>query len=148
MASYNKITIIGHLGRNPETREYQGRKVTNFSVAVNDNYTKTDGTKVERTQWFRVSFWGNTAEVAEKYLKQGDQVFVEGRLSTQEYQDREGKTRTSLEISGQQLTLLGSASSATGTNIQNNTSNDNNNSTQLNEPQVPIQDTPEDDLPF
>lgn len=147
MASYNKITVIGHLGRNPETREYQGRKVTNFSVAVNDNYTKADGTKVERTQWFRVSFWGNQAEVAEKYLKQGDQVFVEGRLSTQEYQDREGKTRTSLEISGQQLTLLGSASGSGGS-AQNNSSNTNDDNAQLNEPQVPIQDSPEDDLPF
>ncbi len=148
MASYNKITVIGHLGRNPETREYQGRKVTNFSVAVNDNYTKADGTKVERTQWFRVSFWGNTAEIAEKYLKQGDQVFVEGRLTTQEYQDKEGKTRTSLEISGQQLTLLGSASGTGSTQGTSSGSNTGEYNSQLNEPQVPIQDTAEDDLPF
>jgi single-strand DNA-binding protein len=142
MASYNKITLIGNLGRDPETREFQGRKVTNFSIAVNDSYTKSDGQKVERTQWFRVSFWGNTAEVAEKYLKQGDQVFVEGRLSTQEYQDKEGKTRTSLEVRGTQLTLLGSASG--GISPQGSDSDN-----RVQEPQAPIQDSSsDDDLPF
>lgn len=109
MASYNKIILIGNLGRDPEVREYQGRKVANFSIAVNERYTKSDGTLIERTEWFRVSFWGNTAEIAEKYLQKGSQVFVEGRLSTREYQDKDGITRTALEVSGQSLTLLGSS---------------------------------------
>ncbi len=99
--------LIGNLGRDPEVREYQGRKVANFSIAVNERYTKSDGNLEERTEWFRVSFWGNTAEVAEKYLKKGSQVFVEGRLRTREYIDKEGNNRIALEVSGQGMTLLG-----------------------------------------
>ncbi|NJO02672.1 MAG: single-stranded DNA-binding protein [Bacteroidia bacterium] len=109
MASYNKIALIGNLGRDPEIREFQGRKVANFSLAVNERYTKSDGKLIERTEWFRISFWGNIADVAEKYLHKGDQVMVEGRLSTREYQDKDGINRTALEVSGQNLVLLGNS---------------------------------------
>ncbi len=106
MASYNKIFLIGNLGRDPEVREFQGRKVANFSLAVNERYTKSDGTPVERTEWFRISFWGKTAEIAENYLRKGSQVMVEGRLSTREYVDKDGNNRIALEVSGQGLQLL------------------------------------------
>lgn len=117
MASYNKIFLIGNLGRDPEVREYQGRKVANFSLAVNERYTKSDGTPVERTEWFRISFWGKTAEIAENYLRKGSQVMVEGRLSTREYTDKEGNTRLALEVSGQGLQLLGSQNSPEGSSM-------------------------------
>lgn len=122
MASYNKIMLIGNLGRDPEVREYQGRKVANFSLAVNERYTKSDGTPVERTEWFRITFWGNTAEVAEKYLRKGSQVFVEGRLSTQEYQDKDGINRTALEVNGQNMTMLGNAGGASTSSMDSTSS--------------------------
>ena len=145
MASYNKIMLIGNLGRNPEVREYQGRKVANFSLAVNDRYTKSDGTTIEKTEWFRVTFWGNTAEVVEKYLKKGSQVFIEGRLSTQEYQDKEGNTRTALEVSGQGLTMLGSQNAGMGSSpVSGNMEVNNSNS----EEQLSSGSSGDDDLPF
>ncbi|HAI75111.1 MAG TPA: single-stranded DNA-binding protein [Microscillaceae bacterium] len=110
MASFNKITLIGHLGNDPDVREVNGKKVANFSLAT----TEKRGNGEEKTEWFRVAFWERTAEIVEKYLKKGSQVFVEGRLSTREYTDKEGKSRTSLEVLGQSLTLLGSASGGSG----------------------------------
>ncbi|MDX2303519.1 MAG: single-stranded DNA-binding protein [Microscillaceae bacterium] len=144
MASYNKIMLIGNLGRDPEVREYQGRKVANFSLAVNEKYTKSDGSSVERTEWFRVTFWGNTAETVEKYLKKGSQVFVEGRLSTQEFKDKEGMTRTALEVSGQGLTMLGGQSGS----MSNSGSTGTESSYSGTENDYTPNSSGEDDLPF
>lgn len=105
MASYNKIILIGYLGNDPDVREYEGRKVASFSIAVNA-YTRPG--EPEKTDWFRISFWGNNAEVVEKYLKKGKQVYVEGRLSTRTYTDNTGQTRFSLDVQGQNMTMLGS----------------------------------------
>jgi len=78
---YHTIIIAGNLGRDPEMRYTpSGQAVTNFSVAVNDNYTNSQGEKVERTLWFRVSTWGKQAEICNQYLKKGRKVLVEGRL--------------------------------------------------------------------
>lgn len=111
MASYNKIILIGHLGDDPAVRDYEGRKVANFSLAVNA-YTKPG--EEPKADWFRVSFWGNNAEVVEKYLRKGNQVYVEGRLSTRTYQDNNNQTRFSLDVQGQNLTMLGSRNDAGG----------------------------------
>ena len=105
MASYNKIILIGHLGDDPVVRDYEGRKVANFSLAVNA-YTRPG--EEPKTDWFRISFWGNNAEVVEKYLRKGKQVYVEGRLSTRTYTDNTGQTRFSLDVQGQNMTMLGS----------------------------------------
>lgn len=145
MASYNKIMLIGNLGRDPEVREYQGRKVANFSLAVNERYNKSDGSQVDRTEWFRVTFWGNTAEVVEKFLKKGSQVFIEGRLSTREYQDKEGNTRTALEVSGQGLTMLGSQSTSMGDPVSGGMEAGNSNAEEQFSSQTSGGD---DDLPF
>ncbi len=104
MASYNKVILIGHLGDDPVVREHGGRKVANFSLAVNA-YTRPG--EPEKTDWFRISFWGNNAEVVEKYLRKGKQVYVEGRLSTRTYTDNSGQTRFSLDVQGQNMTMLG-----------------------------------------
>jgi single-strand DNA-binding protein len=151
MASLNKVILIGNLGNDPEVREYNGRKVANFSLATNEVYNDSNGQRQERTEWFRVSFWGNTAEVVERYLKKGSQVYVEGRLSTREYQTQDGKTRFSLEVSGQSMTMLGSRSDSGGGNNypppnSGNYGNSNIGSTQaVSEPSAPSGD---DDLPF
>lgn len=80
--SYHTVILVGNLGRDPEMRYTpSGQAVTNFSVAVNDNYTNSNGEKVERTIWIRVSTWGRQAETCNQYLKKGSKVLVEGRLS-------------------------------------------------------------------
>ncbi|GAB4395569.1 MAG: single-stranded DNA-binding protein [Microscillaceae bacterium] len=143
MASFNKITLIGYVGRDPEVGEVNGKKVASFSVAVNEKFTKSNGDPVEKTDWFRVSYWGNTADIVEKYVKKGAQIHVEGRLSTSEYTDKEGKLRTALEVSGQQLTLLGSAG---GTAQGTSETHVAESKSSYNQPEPPA--NLEDDLPF
>lgn len=119
--SFNKIIIVGNLGRDPELKYTpQGQGVCEFSVATSEKRKDNIGEIKEETTWFKVSFWGKLAEVASQYLSKGRQVYIEGRLRTREWTDKEGRTRTSLEISGSELKLLG------GRNDQQN--NENNDS--------------------
>ena len=109
MASFNKIIVVGYLGRDPELRYTpDGTPVCNFSIATTERKKDKTGEMQEHTTWFRVNLWRRQAEVANQYLSKGKQVYVEGRLSTNEYQDREGNTRTSLEINGTDIQFLGS----------------------------------------
>jgi len=109
MASYNKIILIGNLGRDPETRVTEGgKKATSFSLAVNDSYTDRSGNKVEKAEWFRVTFWGPRGETAAQYLKKGMQVYVEGRLSTSTYTDQNGQQKFGLDVLGSEFQMLGS----------------------------------------
>jgi len=109
MASFNKITIVGYLGRDPELRYTpQGTPVCNFSIATTERRKDKSGEAQDLTTWFRVTFWGRQAEVASQYLTKGKQVYVEGRLSQSEWQDREGGTRTTLEVHGSDLQFIGS----------------------------------------
>jgi len=109
MASFNKIIVVGYLGRDPELRYTpDGTPVCNFTIATTERKKDKTGEMQEHTTWFRVNLWRRQAEVANQYLSKGKQVYVEGRLSTNEYQDREGNTRTSLEINGTDIQFLGS----------------------------------------
>jgi len=102
MPSYSKITLIGHLGRDPETKYVpSGDAVTEFSVAVSER-TKQG----ETTTWYRVSAWGRLAEVCSQYLHKGSLVYVEGPLVAREYTDREGKARTSLDVRAREVKML------------------------------------------
>jgi len=98
MASFNKITIVGYLGKDPELRYTpQGVPVCDFSVATTERKKDKAGEFQDLTTWFRVTFWRNQAELANQYLSKGRQVYIEGRLSQREYQDRDGNTRYSLK---------------------------------------------------
>ena len=109
MASFNKIIIVGHLGRDQETRYTpQGTAVSNFSLATSERRKDKSGEQQDITTWFRVSLWGKQAENIGQYLLKGRQVYVEGRLRTEEYTDREGNKRMSLEVSATDVQLLGS----------------------------------------
>jgi single-strand DNA-binding protein len=109
MASFNKITIVGYLGRDPELRYTpQGTPVCNFSIATTERRKDKSGEFQDLTTWFKVTFWGRQAEVASQYLTKGKQVYVEGRLTQSEWQDREGSTRTTLEVNGSDLQFIGS----------------------------------------
>ena|SRR5262249_16969918 len=109
MASFNKITIVGYLGRDPELRYTpDGTPVCNFSVATTERKKNRTGDMQDITTWFRVNLWGRQAEIANQYLSKGRQVYVEGRLSQSEYQDRDGNTRTTLEVRGTDIHFIGS----------------------------------------
>lgn len=109
MASVNKVILIGNLGRDPEVRYLpDGGAITNISVATTDTWKDKSGEKQEKTEWHRVSFFGKLAEIAGEYLKKGSQVYVEGRLQTRKWQDKEGQDRYTTEVVADRMQMLGS----------------------------------------
>jgi single-strand DNA-binding protein len=108
--SFNKITIVGNLGRDPELRYTpQGTAVCNFSVATNERRKDKTGDFQDHTTWFRVTLWGKQAETASKYLTKGSPIYIEGRLRVEEWSDRDGKNRHTLEVHATDMQFLGSA---------------------------------------
>ena len=109
MASVNKVTIIGNLGKDPETRYApSGDAVTNITVATTETWKdKATGEKREATEWHRVVFFGKLAEIAGQYLKKGSQVYLEGKLKTRKWQDKDGADRYTTEINADELKMLG-----------------------------------------
>ncbi|MDA8420365.1 MAG: single-stranded DNA-binding protein [Pseudomonadota bacterium] len=105
----NKVTLIGHLGKDPEVRySPNGGAIANITLATSESWKdKTSGEKQERTEWHRVVFFGRLAEIAGEYLKKGAQIYVEGRLQTRKWQDKEGKDRYTTEIVGGDMQMLG-----------------------------------------
>ena len=110
MASVNKVILIGNLGRDPETRYMpNGEAVTNITLATTETWKdRTSGERQEKTEWHRVTFYRRLAEIAGEYLKKGSQVFVEGRLETRKWTDKEGKDRYTTEIIANEMKMLGS----------------------------------------
>ena len=109
MASVNKVILVGNLGRDPETRYTTGGDaVTNIRVATTDTWKDKNGEKQEKTEWHTVVFFGRQAEIAGEYLKKGRQVYVEGRLQTRKWQDKEGQDRYTTEIVADRMQMLGS----------------------------------------
>ena len=109
MASVNRVTIIGNLGKDPETRYApSGDAVTNITVATTETWKdKATGEKREATEWHRVVFFGKLAEIAGQYLKKGSQVYLEGKLKTRKWQDKDGADRYTTEINADELKMLG-----------------------------------------
>ncbi len=109
MASVNKVILIGNLGRDPETRYMpDGGAVTNVSIATTETWKDKNGEKQEKTEWHRVAFFGKLAEIAGEYLKKGSQVYVEGRLQTRKWQDKDGQDKYTTEIVADRMQMLGS----------------------------------------
>jgi single-strand DNA-binding protein len=109
MSSINKITIVGNLGRDPELRyTAQGTPVCSFSVATNERRKDRNGEMQDHTTWFRITLWNRQAETASQYLQKGRQVYIEGRLRVEEYIDRDGKPRHSLEVHATDMQFIGS----------------------------------------
>jgi single-strand DNA-binding protein len=116
MASVNKVILVGNLGRDPETRYTTGGDpITNVSIATTDTWKDKNGEKQEKTEWHRVAFFGKLAEIAGEYLKKGSQVYVEGRLQTRKWQDKEGQDKYTTEIVADRMQMLGSRSGGVGT---------------------------------
>ena len=104
----NKVQIIGHLGKEPEMRYTpSGKPVTTFTVAVSRSWNTLDGERHNETEWFNVVAWGNLAEICKQYLTKGQQVYIEGRLQTRRWEDKEGGKHNSVEVVANEMMMLG-----------------------------------------
>jgi len=112
----NKVIIIGNLGKDPETRYMpSGSAVTNMSIATAESWKdKVSGEQQERTEWHKVAMFGKLAEIAAEYLRKGSQVYIEGKLRTRKWQDKEGKDRYTTEIVADEMYMLGGKSGGAG----------------------------------
>jgi single-strand DNA-binding protein len=108
MAGVNKVILVGNLGRDPELRYTQnGQAVANFTLATSESWTDKSGEKTERTEWHRIVTWGKLAEMCAQYLSKGRTVYIEGRLQTREWEDRDGNKRQTTEINAGTVQFLG-----------------------------------------
>jgi len=109
MSSLNKVLLIGRLGKDPEIRYTQdGSPVANFSLATSEVWTDKNGSRQERTEWHNIVAWRKLADLSKRYLAKGRQVYVEGRLQTREWDDRDGNKRRTTEVIASQMVLIGS----------------------------------------
>lgn len=111
----NKAIIIGNVGSAPEVKSTQGgQSVANFTVATNENWTDKQGQKQQRTEWHRIVVWGKLAEICAQYVKKGMKVYVEGKIQTREWQDKNGEKRYTTEIQGFSVQFLSSSKTEDG----------------------------------
>jgi single-strand DNA-binding protein len=108
MAGINKVILVGNLGKDPEVRTLEnGTKVANFTLATSETYKNRDGQKVTTTEWHNIVLWRGLAEISERFLKKGNQVYIEGKIKTRTWDDKDGNKRYTTEILGDNLTMLG-----------------------------------------
>ncbi len=115
MAGVNKVILLGNLGKDPEVRKLEnGATVATFSIATSESYKDKNGEKITQTEWHNIVLWRGLAEIAEKFLKKGSQVYIEGKLTSRSYDDKDGVKRYVTEVVGREMTLLGAPSSSGG----------------------------------
>lgn len=140
MRGVNKVILIGNLGKDPEVRHLENQQtVANFNVATTRVFKTKDGERKEETEWHRVVVWGKLAEIAEQYLKKGSGVYVEGRLQTKKWKDKEGNDRYTTEIYANEFTMLdrkGGEVAESGSESSGSTES------------MDVSNGPADDLPF
>lgn len=108
MGSLNKVLLIGNLGKDPEVKSMtSGHKVANFSIATSESWKDKEGNRTEKTEWHNIVMWRGLAEIAEKYLRKGSQVMIEGKLQTRSWDDQSGQKRYMTEIVADNLVMLG-----------------------------------------
>jgi single-strand DNA-binding protein len=150
--SVNKVILVGNVGKDPEIRHLDsGVAVANFPLATSESYTAKNGEKVTTTEWHNIVLWRGLAEVAEKYVTKGRQLYIEGRIRTRNYDDKDGNKRYITEIYGDTMQMLGSKNDEKSGNTQynQNESNSTSVSTSLgaNEPEID-ESGGDEDLPF
>ena len=124
----NKVTLIGHLGRNPEVRYMpNGDAVCNFSIATSESWKDQSGQRQEKTEWHAITLYRKLAEIAAQYLKKGSLIYLEGKIQSRKYTDKQGVERTAYEIIGNEMKMLGGRD---------------------NQPAQPPEQQPFDDVPF
>lgn len=140
----NKVILIGNLGRDPEVRYTPGGlAVANFSMATSETWTNKEGEKETRTEWHRIVAFGKLGEICGEYLSKGKQVYIEGRIQTREWEDKEGNKRYTTEIIALQMLMLGSRESAGEPRPSPSSDMET-----PNLPEPPISKTKDDDIPF
>ena len=145
MSGVNKVILVGHLGKDPEVRHLEGgATVVNFTLATTETYTR-DGRKVEQTEWHNVVMWRGLADIAAKFLQKGKLVYIEGKLRTRSFEDREGNKKYVTEIVADNFNMLGRKSD-NESNIQQGTNTQH--TAKPEEQVVDFSNNPEDDLPF
>jgi len=145
MAGINKVILVGNLGKDPEVRYLEGgTAVANFPIATSETYKdKNTGERKTNTEWHNIVLWRGLAEIAEKYLKKGNQIYIEGKLRTRQWQDKDGNNRYTTEVVGDNLQMLGRK--------DDNASNNQSAPVEKKESTTPKTDTGSsdlDDLPF
>jgi single-strand DNA-binding protein len=144
MAGVNKVILIGNLGSDPEIRHLpSGSVVANFNIATTETYTNKEGQKVKQTEWHKIELWEGLAKIAEQFLKKGSQVYIEGKIKTETWQDSDGNTKSTVRIRGNSMTLLGSRGGDSPEFPKNAQSADNNKTG----PSIDLTEDM-DDLPF
>ena len=159
MAGVNKVILLGNLGSDPEVRTLpSGGKVVTFSIATSESYNNKEGVRVEQTEWHRIELWDNLANIAEQYLKKGDTAYIEGRIRTEKWTDKDNIERTTVKIRANTLQLVGGrrgggdAAESGGQSYSGNSGSSNNYAPKA--APVPMPPPPDlaggnsDDLPF
>jgi single-strand DNA-binding protein len=148
MSSLNKVMLIGHLGKDPEIRyTSEGSPVANFSLATSENWTDKNGSRQERTEWHTIVAWTKLADLAKRFLSKGRQVYIEGRIQSREWNDRDGNKRRTTEIIATQMVLLGGRPQGVDAGIQ---PMDSSNRTASDSSEPPFGDAgiTDSDIPF
>ena len=140
MAGVNKVILIGNLGADPEVKYLDsGVAVANFSLATTESYKNKEGERVSQTEWHNIVLWRGLAEVAEKYLKKGNSVYIEGKIRNRNWEDKDGNTRYTTEILADNMTMLGKKDAGSSETSESTTT--------TTEESIP-QEEKGDDLPF
>jgi single-strand DNA-binding protein len=152
--SINKVILVGNVGKDPVVRYFEkGAAKVTFPLATSESYTNQQGETITSTEWHNIVLWRALAEVAEKTVKKGSQVYIVGKIKTRSYVDKDGNNKYITEILGDALVVLDKRPSAGPTAAQTEPAKDLNNSREpfnpeINEPPAPYQASGEDDLPF
>ena len=128
MAGINKVILVGNLGKDPEVRHLENNvAVATFTLATSESYKDKTGPRIEKTEWHNIVMWRGLAEVAEKYLKKGQTVYIEGKIRSRNYQDKEGQTRYITEIVADEMTMIGGRPDGSQSGNQGETAAKSNN---------------------
>lgn len=147
--SINKVILIGNLGSDPEVKYLDGdRAVANFSLATNETYNDRDGNRVTQTEWHRIEMWDSLAKVAEKYLTKGRQVYIEGKIKTDKWQDQNGVDKYTTRIRANVLQMLGNRDDREDSGSNNTSAPERQNTTAKPVQEVKSESDDMDDLPF
>ncbi|HKR06574.1 MAG TPA: single-stranded DNA-binding protein [Bacteroidia bacterium] len=148
MSGVNKVILVGRAGKDPEVRHLEGgANVAKFSLATSETYKKPDGTKVETTEWHNIVLWRGLADVAERFVRKGSQVYIEGKIRSRTWDDKDGVKRYAIDIVADNMTLLGRKPEDANTNTGTSASSEDA-KTNFEAPPVAAEPETGDDLPF
>lgn len=149
MAGLNKVILIGNLGKDPEIKDVGGRSVANFSLATTESYKDKTGNKIDTTEWHNLVLWSPLAEIASRFLKKGNQIYVEGRLRTRSWDDQQGNKKYTTEVIVNNMLMLGGPKDSSTQTMENTGNNVIHNSEfQQNTVSTNSDEGINDDLPF